>query len=703
MLAVTFNAATAYLITYPPDRDGLVQVTATLPGDAEEGLTKREARQALGDSLRLSVRWESLVRGAELNRLRNVLASLSTETILCPLWPAGFEPGEDPRVTSDYYVLIDETAEPEIKSAADMPFSRPAWPLLQGRLEDAPAGRLVRDDAAPVSFQFTENAASTITLPLPPGAVARDDDGNYVFSDDAPSLSNVLLWPFRADWSEPPTAALGAQDVRREQIGLSRTTADQYFSQRAVRPGQISLTLAEAEPWNLFSWFLMCGGVRSPFWLPNGMTEALLTQPAGAGDFALWVDDHTRLGVNTAVLIEDTDNRVPLLITNLGRQLLTDDGNPLQGDDTSAALSGDDPMMFVSPALPRAFGVEGTRLESLMLARFQSADLRLQFIGRDVATAQIRFREVPWEVGAVPSGETLGLTYGGRPLSAYLYQFTIDYGDSSTVYRFTDFERDLSYAGETWTARPIEHDDITENDRIERQTVNVRSRRFDGNPLALLLPFSLEWPLQLEIFEVDIILSAASNARRMFSGEVTEAEFDPPYITGKCESLTALFDRSLPVELIQPACNAIVFSTRCGLSAADWTWSGTVTSYDAASGEVVVGGIARTSGAAVDLAAHRFAGGAVYTGTGTARERRLVADSTVLSGGSLTLTIGTAFTTAPTPGQTVYFQPGCSGRYAEDCVAFFGNADRFRGFPFLPIGNPSAVQIKYDTSAGGKK
>ena len=54
-------------------------------------------------------------------------------------------------------------------------------------------------------------------------------------------------------------------------------------------------------------------------------------------------------------------------------------------------------------------------------------------------------------------------------MTAYLYEFSIGYPGATTYFRYTGFQRDLTYNGFTWTAAPIEHGDILETDRLERQ------------------------------------------------------------------------------------------------------------------------------------------------------------------------------------------------------------------------------------------
>lgn len=689
MIAVSFQSLTAYLLDDRPSWTEPVELTAELPAHAEGGVTQREARTPLADTLRLGLRYNCLLDDEAVPAFRNALQALTTERILCPLWPALIEAGSTPIVLASYYVCIDDSGDaPEIKTHAELPFSRDAYPLLIGRFERRPSLRQPAGDLAVADISFIENDAWSITPPLPLGGIERDDDtGAVIYSDDYPQLNGRLLFPFRPNWSNAPGTDVDVA-LQRANIGAGRTTADQYFAQPAIRGAKQFFTLDAAEPWQLLAFFLNCGGVQKSFWLPSGIADAKLTAAVAAVDTTLTVEDSSTVGDNRFLLIDDLSIRTPVQVSSLPS------GTSLQ----------------LTAPVGNAYGA-GDRLESLMLARFKTTRLTFRFNAGDLAGAAIEFRELPWEDETV-AGETEGTTIGALPVSAYLYEFLIDYGDAQTYFRFTDFERDLSYSSNTFTARPsalakdacwIEHGPIVETDNLQRQEVSLKSRRFSGNPLNLFLPLQLEWPLQLDIYEVTISNGAIVSAERVFSGEVDDAKYAPPLITARASSLGALFERNIPIELIQPGCNATLFDNRCALLRADWKWTGLVTSYDSATGALVLNTVTRVLADAIALASGRFAGGMLIAGSGSTAQRRMIAGNTALVGSDITLTVATPFTTAPSVGSTITFHPGCPGRYQEDCIGFFNNGPRFRGFPFMPLANPSFANIRETQSTGGKK
>jgi hypothetical protein len=282
---------------------------------------------------------------------------------------------------------------------------------------------------------------------------------------------------------------------------------------------------------------------------------------------------------------------------------------------------------------------------------------------------------------------------GQLPVLGYCYVFSIAYPGATQTWRYTGFETDvLDNSANNYSGGFFQHDSIHETLTLDRQQVNLTSRNFSGNPLALMIPFQLEWPLMVQIYEVEISEGVATNFRCLFSGEVESASYDGPLIKASARSLTSIFERRIPRRLLQPGCNYAVFESGCGLLLANWKWQGTVTAYNASTLEVTINTISRVSGSGVTLTAHYFAGGFMYFGAGSAAQYRMIGDSTAESGGSMVLTLGQPLTTAPTVGTVIYFHPGCDGR-SRNLRQQVRNLAKFGGFPFMPPGNPSAVKV----------
>jgi hypothetical protein len=668
MIPITFLGVAAYLIDDAPIWDSPVSLDAELPTDTERGLTQRETRRPLADTLRLSIQYRAVLQGSAVTTFRNSLQALTTERILCPLWWDQFAAGGSPTVTTDYYVLMGDGAAPAIQPSGAMPFGRPAYPMLVGILSDLPDPSLLTDELSTVDITFKENDVYYVTFPafVPPTGLGTINGTRPLF-------------PFRPNWATPPRSGSASVEIDRQQIGQGRISADAFYAQPARRPTDQAFTLQNSEPWQLLRMFLDFRGVKERFWLPVGLAEARLTADVAAIDTALTVDNPTGRGTNTKLLIDDLTNRVPVTITGTA--------------GSNWNLSG---------AVGTAFVKKDTRLESLILARFQSDRLSLSWESAQVAQCRCQFVELPWEAAAV-AGEVDGTTIGEMATNAYLFHFSVAYPGAAQDWYFTGFERNLSDGSNSFLTGHWEFDSITEADSLERQQCRLKSRTFVGNPLNLLIPFQLEWPLMVEVFECDVAGGNASNLRRVFYGEVVTVDPDGPYIGASLKSNGPIVDRRAPRVLDQPGCNVILFEPKCGLLAADWMWQGVVASYNATTRQLVLNNIARVTGPPATLDAGYFAAGYLYFGAGANVQYRTISDSLAAAGTSITLYVGTPFTTVPGVGATVTFHPGCDGDYLRTCVPKFNNRANNRGFPFAPSGNPSLLKVSKNVSSGGKK
>lgn len=669
MIAVTFNAADAYLLDDPPDYASDPELTAALPANTETGLTRIETRKPLGDTLRLSLSYTAILEGDALVNFRNSLQNLNTQPVLCPLWVAGFEPGETPKIASAFYALIDDAEDPEIVAAAAAPFDRTAYPLMVGRLANTPDPSLLTDEDAAVTIQFTENDDSSLTLTT------------YAFTAAGLSVpSGAYLFPVRPNWATSPNSGKAEVDMERRAIGEGRVMADAYYDQPSYRTCSQAFTMSDTEPWQLLYFFLLMAGSAKPFWLPAGISDARLAANCTALDTSLTITGLATLlsdrPTNNTFLLDDLENRKAVKATGLAAGTLT--------------LSG---------AVGQAYDVGITRIESLMLARFKDGQLKLKFQDSLTASASLTFCETPWEVAAV-SGETAGTTMGTLPVNAYLYVFSVAYPGATQTWRYTSFERDLDGG---YVHQWFEHDDINETATLERQTVQIHSRMFSGNPMVLLLPFTLEWPLQIRIYECDVTGNTPGNLRAVFVGECEQPESDGPFITVTAKSMGAIHDRRMPRFLLQPGCNLSIYEPLCKLNPDDWKWQAAATAFNSTTLVLTVNTISRVSGAAVTLTEHYFAGGYMFFGSGASVQYRAIADSTAISGGAITITLASPFTVNPTVGAIIYMHPGCGGNYDLDCDAKFGNTANFVGCPRMPVGNPSAIKVSKNVSPGGKK
>jgi hypothetical protein len=677
MIAVTFNGNPAWLIDDLPDWQTAPELTIQQPLAAEQGLSGIETRRQTGDTLRMSLKFTALLSGGvAVTNLRNSLQGITTQPVLCPLWPALFEPGVTPPITAPYYVAIGDGLAPTIEAAAALPLTRPACPLMIGRLTAWPSPDLLVDNLASVDYTFLENDDSCMTPPafVPATTLSAANGARPVL-------------PWRPDWNTNPKSGSAESDIEYRAVGMTRTQPSAYYTQDARRKASFDFTLfLGSDAFNLISFFNSIGVEN--FWLPGGISDAALTVNVLSTDSTLTVDNPAGRGSNVYLLLDDLSNRVPV---------------------TVIGTSGS--QWILSGAVGTAFGLSTCRLESLILARFDTDKITMRFFEPGYCTVSIPFVEVPWEATAATT-ETIGTTFGPLPTTAILIVFEIAYPGGAQSYYFTNFERDLSDGVNTYKHTWFEHDPINETDTIERQSVALKTRNFIGNPVSLLIPFALEFPLQISIYEADVndnastvaTLSTLDSAGRcLFYGEVTTAKTDGPFLDATCESLPYIFDRQVPRRLLQLPCSWNLFESLCTgpgtVSAANWTWTGTFATWDGVSQLTITGA---TSSNLAALPAHFFAAGYVTLGTGSSFQIRLITDSTAATviGSDITFTLSSPLLAAPASGATITFYPGCDKQYAT-CTNKFNNALNFGGFPFTPAVNPTLMQVSSINS--GKK
>ena len=667
MIPVEFNGNPAFLIDDAPDWSFGFAVAATIPASYERGLSGRETRRPTAATLRLNCKFTAVIASMPaVANLRNSLQALNVQPVVCAFYPAVFAAGVTPPMTAAFYELFNaDGSYHSIQPASALPFALAAAPLMVGVLTENPEPKMLAGFAAQVEFNFTDNG----NYPLTPAA--------FEVADGLEAAGGVRpLFPFRPDWSTLPNSGASEQDVDRREIGNLRTLATAYYAQRGRRQCKQFFTLQQNDPFNLLRFFLDMGGEQNNFWLGAALNEAHLAVDAAADAESLTVDNGAALGTNALILLGDGINRVPLAVSSVEDNVWN---------------------LVTSPG--RAFSAGMTTIESLALARFDNLKLTLDFSAPILATALLQFKELPWETNAV-AGETYGTTMGALPPTASLFKFELATTTGTTTWYLTGFERDLNDGENNWLSRPLEYDTITETDSLERQSVTLKSRNFDDNPLALIIPFALEFPLMVTIYEGDVDGGTVSNLRAYYYGEVATADVEPPFITADCESMSSIFDGNIPRRLYQNGCNWNLFETACGMIADNWKWTAVVVSWDPATFQLVIGTLASTNPAT--LAVHFFACGHVKVTTGGNDCQRLIGDSAAIAAGQVTLILAQALAVAPAAGDVVTLWVGCDGQ-ASTCINKFNNYAQFGGFPLMPVGNPSVLRIVNNSGGVGKK
>jgi len=707
MIPLNFQGEDVYLLNeranWLPGMSAFFSRMSDVEGSAE-GL---ESRTPLNLSVRTRLAFQLILSLRESAEFRVGLQRLENRRILCPFWAAAHRyytggsvyiavpgsevytaipggevyvsgTGEAPRVGAGIWLTFEPDRSAYEVHVTDAPvIMAPSLaairvPLLLGYFEAAPEPVPYTDELLKCDIKFKQSSAGAFSLkPI-----------NTVFAD-GPAVSNRLpqVFPIRPNWAKPVAAGGASVEVERNDLGFGGESLEVYYPQKSKRAMQLGFTLIGwKEIAQLLGFFHKRSGNVESFWIPGALAECKLAAPSSDSSSVITVDHAAGFGDNLFIAFV-TPGGAPVM-----RRILSIAANEVTLD-----------------APPGIFYPGRVGIVSLLLARFRKTEMEVKFDTDLVASAQIQFIETSDEYSTAP-GETLSATYGALPAKAFLYRFYQRYPLGTVIDRFTSFEGTINAAGEIFISRKghIDHADIEDSLDIERTSVKVRSRAFEGNPLLLLFPNSIDVPLELEILECSPDSANIAGApRQLFIGEVTSPSQVGPKLTALVTHKLSTFSANVPTMLVQPTCPYKLYSGPCGLVEADWRFSAVVVSYTPSAARLVVGSISRALGLpAFDLGWFRF--GKVYGGVGAGQWLRTIYESTAPFEGNLTLTLSFPIKNPPSVGEIVYLTPGCTGTVNE-CENKFANYPKnFGGSPFVPNGDPSFGEAP-KTAGTGKK
>lgn len=707
MIPLNFQAEEVYLLNeranWLPGMSAFFSRMSDVEGSAE-GL---EARTPLNLSIRTRLAFQLVLTLRENVEFRLGLQRFENRRILCPFWPAAHRyytggavyiavpgnevytavpggevyvsgTGEAPRVGAGIWLTFEPDWSAYEVHVSDSPavmtpsLAAVRVPLLLGYFETPPEPVPYTDELLKCDIKFKQSSPGALSLkPI-----------NTVFSD-GPVLSNRIpqVFPIRPNWAKPITAGGASVEVERTDLGFGGEALEVYYPQTPKRAMQLGFTLVGwKDIAQLLGFFHKRAGSVESFWIPGALAECKLAAVSSASSTAVKVDHAAGLGDNVFLAFL-TPAGAPVL-----RRVVSVEANTVNLDTP-----------------PGVFYPGKVAIVSLLLARFRKTEIEVKFDTDLVASAQIQFIETPDEY-ATAAGETLSTTYGALPAKAFLYRFYRKYPLGTVIDRFTSFEGPINASGEIFISRKghIDHGDVEDSLDIERTAVKVRSRAFEGNPLLLLFPNTLDVSLELEILECSPDSANIAGApRQLFIGEISSPSQVGPKLTAQVTHRLSTFASNVPTMLVQPTCPYKLYSGPCGLVEGDWRFSATVVSYGASSARLVVGGVTRALGVPqFDLGWFRF--GKVFGGVGAGQWVRTIYESTAPFEGNVTLTLSFPIKDPPNVGETVYLNPGCTGTVNE-CENKFANYPKnFGGSPFVPIGDPSFGEAP-KTAGTGKK
>lgn len=676
MSLTTFKGQTVLFCGYHPNWARRVSLSAEVPVDIEVGLTGREYRTPVDSTLRCKLSWKAAFSASDFAMLRDDLRSAGSAKAIVPAWPF-LCPGNQFDVQTDVsggiWVGMNSNGTFTIGEAEDFDPADWEWfaPGLYGVLTVDDPG-VISNDLVEVGFTCQEDGPGEYALAAPSQTWT-----------EGPTLSDgkkPYVLPWILDTSSVKGGAPEAQ-IERKAFGGSRETSAAFYPQNASRAisGRLPAIFGREDVAILMRWFQDHGG-HEPHYVTTAIEAARLSQNAASGQNTMVLTDGAGLGSYRYLHLIDHSSQSVVRISSINVNTATLTAN-----------------------LSKTWLASSTAIALASLAR-HTGELQIDFGAPALAFASLAWQEVPEEY--VPDGdETRGETLGAGPLTAWLYQFTLDECGTQTVYRYTGFSLSLTASGETWAAQPIEHGELRADIDLSTDEVTVKCRMLPV--FEQFLPGNLTGRVLLSIYTCEVTGSAGSNVTQIWTGEVRSASFDGPFVQATASGPYAIFDQPLPRRCVQPQCTHRLFDGLCGLAQADWTITGDVVSSSGHS--VTLGTFARTGGLPDGFGfANWFALGYLERSTG---ERIAILSSTAISSGELSLTLEREPSTDWDNDESVDIIPGCDGM-AATCEAYaspanptgkFDNFANFGGFPLVPAKNPSFKPPKRTDATTGKK
>ena len=265
---------------------------------------------------------------------------------------------------------------------------------------------------------------------------------------------------------------------------------------------------------------------------------------------------------------------------------------------------------------------------------------------------------------------------GGNVLNLYTFIF------GATVTRFTSFNRDIVFAGVSWTAIQISNSPIQAS--VEDAINAVKITVTIDNPIAEQFIANVPGRVGSVTIERAHADDPAEERIRDFTGFIAQVSFEGDLeATMTCKPATSIFKRTGPRITYMALCNHVLYDARCKI----------LRSGDPAGEFTLTGNVISISGNDIDVAGVTakgvgfFDGGFVKTPSGGDDDARLVLSS---SGDTLTLLL--PFSVAVL-GTDVDVFAGCTHDLAI-CLTKFDNVINYGGFPFVPRKNPFNATLR---------
>lgn len=712
MLFLEYNSAPLALCLAPPNWAQPIKIEIQAPvTDVTTALSRKETRSAFGVSARYSLEYTIDTADARQSTdLRLWLNRLRTEQLVAvPMWTDGVELSSP--VNAGATVLAKTTINP-VQSGAEWiilsagasvyelvvvsgltsgaitlagsgatlnwPAGTMMFPLLFGRLLERPKFTADTDELASGTIKFGENSPYARRLNPYPGEIP-------VVGPGVPGFSGALLWDIQPDHTELIDHT--ELEALYSAIGLGRE--EQSFAhQQFVRRG-VQMTFLQGDREGIAKVTRMFVNRRGPalnFMVPDFRGNLRLTQSVPVAG------DPTRLPIEAS---RYTDSNYATEPGHAYIALV----DPFSVDPQHVATI-DGTGVHLSSAIALFHDASSTKVSALLLARFAETELTWSYDTDGIATARIKFIEVPDEY-------SLGAA-ANPPERAKLYKFT-EFVDVPVVRGYyTSYEQALTWSGSVWQPAPFGHKALTGDtklgDKVDLETWDFSQIAgvIAANPVRRILDGTLEGIMWCDIVEVNALAPDDASAFIEIAGEVVKLDTTGKEWKCSLDPFGRFLDGPLPRFYRQKVCNVPLFSPKCAYGRPtmreDFKSVGTIVAKTPTSVDLApVAGQPDPTAKAADY----FAGGGwLEGGTGLTFERRTIKRSEVI-GGNLRLTFGRALLW-PAIGDTLRLWPGCNGSI-ETCQNVFDNRSNGRMHPQIPVKNPSANIGEMQQSSGGKK
>lgn len=634
----------------------------------DRGATGREGRRPTDPTLSIELDWQAELAGAEVAAMRAALQAYQNEPVVMPCWPlavAGSDYVYGTTPQGGYMIAWNEDGTYAFTTGAVSSPSSWDWiaPAVSGYFDGTPKAVASSGDFVRYSLKFIEDSPAAWALGPFPAALSAS--GPAIGSFTPPGF------PFDLDWAKSPESGSAGVSVVRDEIGGGRQTIQTFYPnppERVVR-GQMT----ESNPWPLVCWWNSQGGGAQSQWVSTWLSAGLLTADAASGVTVVSISP--QFGIAADVV----------LAFSVGGAFFYRKVAGVAGANVTLTAS-----------LPIDCPAEATTICLAMLGRHGSDTLDIAWASPDYFRAGLDWVEVSAEYAAI-SGETLGTTIGRKSGRPYLLEISSAQPTAEVLARYTDWSTGVTLGdGRVFAYEPLEIGERKRHVDLSDQQLRITLPWVTGSPLAHFLPGQSYRRLFATLYYVPVAADGTvGTAVQDWYGEIVECGYAGPRVEIQVSGPYKVFDRMIPCDGFGKTCNAHLFDSRCGVSKADWTVTGSVVSVTGNS--LVFNSASRPGGAMTPLqVAGAFQLGSLqWVDAGVTKLVGIYGSS--YSGGNYTLTLREAVTI--TAGTSVTVIPSCDLQWLGGCARYAG---KFRGFPFIPARAPQ-FQLPTQTTSSGKK